>query len=69
MRDSVRSTRYSSVCNVLRQWNIRLIPTLESIDSMIYQCMLFSKLCFPLSGKSLKDYNDDNYNNNHVYNA
>ena len=29
MRDSVRtcSTRYSSVCNVLRQWNISLIPT------------------------------------------
>ena len=27
MRDSVPSTRYSSVCNVLRQWNIRLIPT------------------------------------------
>ena len=26
MRDSVPSTRYSSVCNVLRQWNI-LIPT------------------------------------------
>ena len=27
MRDSVRSASYSSVCNVLRQWNIRLIPT------------------------------------------
>ena len=27
MRDSVPSTRYSSVCNVLRQWNISLIPT------------------------------------------
>ena len=27
MRDSVPSTRYSSVCNVLRQWNILLIPT------------------------------------------
>ena len=27
MRDSVPSTRYSSVCNVLRQWNIQLIPT------------------------------------------
>ena len=27
MRDSVPSTRYSSVCNVLRQWNIPLIPT------------------------------------------
>ena len=27
MRDSVPSTRYSNVCNVLRQWNISLIPT------------------------------------------
>ena len=27
MRDNVSSTRYSSVCNVLRQWNIPLIPT------------------------------------------
>ena len=27
MRDIVPSTRYSSVCNVLRQWNISLIPT------------------------------------------
>ena len=27
MRDSVPSVSYSSVCNVLRQWNILLIPT------------------------------------------
>ena len=27
MRDSVPSVRYSSVCNVLRQWSISLIPT------------------------------------------
>ena len=27
MRDSVPSANYSSVCNVLRQWNIPLIPT------------------------------------------
>ena len=27
MRDSVPSASYSSVCNVLRQWNILLIPT------------------------------------------
>ena len=27
MRDSVPSTRYSSVCNVLNQWRIWLIPT------------------------------------------
>ena len=27
MRDSVPSVRYSSVCNVLRQWSISLMPT------------------------------------------
>ena len=27
MQDSVPSTRYSSICNVLRQWRIWLIPT------------------------------------------
>ena len=27
MCDSVPSASYSSVCNVLRQWNIPLIPT------------------------------------------
>ena len=27
MRDSVPSASYSSVCNVLRQWSIWLIPT------------------------------------------
>ena len=27
MRDSVPSASYSSVCNVLRQWNIPLTPT------------------------------------------
>ena len=27
MCDSVPSASYSSVCNVLRQWNISLIPT------------------------------------------
>ena len=27
MRDSVPSASYSSVCNVLRQWSISLIPT------------------------------------------
>ena len=34
MRDSVPSASYSSVCNVLRQWNIPLIPT-YSIDSIV----------------------------------
>ena len=41
MRDSVPSASYSSVCNVLRQWNIPLIPTyrvyrLYDIESMIH---------------------------------
>ena len=27
IRDSVLSTRYSSICNVLRPWSISLIPT------------------------------------------
>ena len=27
MRDSVPSSSYSSICNVLRQWSISLIPT------------------------------------------
>ena len=27
MRDSVPSASYSSICNVLRQWSISLIPT------------------------------------------
>ena len=31
MRDSVPSASYSSVCNVLRQWNIPLIPTLQCL--------------------------------------
>ena len=37
MRDSVPGASYSSVCNVLRQWSISLIPTynIESTDSMI----------------------------------
>ena len=47
MRDSAPSARYSSVCNVLRQRRIWLIPTysidimlismlIESTDTMIY---------------------------------
>ena len=38
MRDIVPCARYSSVCNVLRQWRIWLIPTYrvtDSTDSMI----------------------------------
>ena len=36
MRDSVPSASYSSVCNVLRQWNIPLIPTGRLYDIYIY---------------------------------
>ena len=32
MRDSVPNARYSSVCNVLRQWSISLIPTYRLYD-------------------------------------
>ena len=31
----IPSARYSSVCNVLRQWRIWLIPTYRVVDSMI----------------------------------
>ena len=34
MRDSVPSASYSSVCNVLRQWNIQLIPTYDHFNKM-----------------------------------
>ena len=37
MRDSVPSGSYSSVCNVLRQWQSRSSLLIESTDSMIYR--------------------------------
>ena len=36
MRDSVPSGSYSSVCNVLRQWQSRSSLLIESTDSMIH---------------------------------
>ena len=39
MRDSVRSARYSSVCNVLCQWRIWLIPTYRV--GRLYDIFLF----------------------------
>ena len=36
MRDSVPSASYSSVCNVLRQWQSRSSLLIESTDSMIF---------------------------------
>ena len=48
MRDSVPSGSYSSVCNVLRQWQSRSSLLIESTDSMI--TLHFLEL--PLSRKS-----------------
>ena len=42
MRDSVPSVRYSSVCNVLRQWRIWLIPTYR-----VYQLYDYFKFLLP----------------------
>ena len=65
MRDSVPSASYSSVCNVLRQWNISLIPTyrvyrlydrvyrLYDIDSMIIGASLSEPLLDELAGAFL----------------
>ena len=40
MRDSVPRASYSSVCNVLHQWNIsRSSLLIESTNSMIYLCL------------------------------
>ena len=36
MRDSVPIASYSSVCNVLRQWRISLIPTYRVYDNYYY---------------------------------
>ena len=42
MRDSVPSGSYSSVCNVLRQWNSCSSLLIESTDSMIYTHVYFT---------------------------
>ena len=44
MRDSVPSGSYSSVCNVLRQWQSRSSLLIESTDSMIQLMSYFSNL-------------------------
>ena len=52
MRDSVPSARYSSVCNVLRQWRIWLIEftdsMIESTDSMVIE---FKQKCSDVAFK------------------
>ena len=40
MHDSVPNVRYSSVCNVLRQWSISLIPTYR-----VYRLYDIAMLC------------------------
>ena len=44
MRDSVPNARYSSVCNVLHQWSISLIPTYRvyRLYDITYLCMYAS---------------------------
>ena len=44
MRDSVPSGSYSSVCNVLRQWQSRSSLLIESTDSMILVFHLQNKV-------------------------
>ena len=63
MRDSVPSASYSSVCNVLRQWSISLIPTYRVYR--LYDREYFSTLdSLPVALCS-----DVMYTNNHVHRA
>ena len=56
MRDSVPSASYSSVCNVLRQWSISLIPTYrvyllyDIIKISSSDCNYISRLYLYISG-------------------
>ena len=62
MRDSVPSGSYSSVCNVLRQWQSRSSLLIESTDSMIpatfdqlhYSCYI-NPTCLAVDGKNFAD--------------
>ena len=53
MRDSVSSARYSSVCNVLRLWNILLIPTYR-----VYLLYDYVELFYAYSDKILARLTD-----------
>ena len=57
MRDSVPSGSYSSVCNVLRQWNILLIPTYRvyRLYDRVYR-LYDNTLKLPLSGRLLSGH-------------
>ena len=50
MRDSVPSASYSSVCNVLPQWNIPLIRIIESIYDKDYSVFLGCTSMLSVSG-------------------
>ena len=54
MRDSVPSRSYSSVCNVLRQWQSRSSLLIESTDSMIGICGGTGIQCHPGSATYVK---------------
>ena len=65
MGDSVPSGSYSSVCNVLRQWNIPLIPTYRvyrlydiniAIATIVASCYHDTKLLYKKLESSLIDY-------------
>ena len=45
MRDSVPSASYSSVCNVLRQWSISLIPILKERKNFFFNEQKVGMLC------------------------
>ena len=51
MRDSVPSARYSSICNVLHQWSISLIPTYTVY--LLYDIYIYIYL---LESSSTPDY-------------
>ena len=53
MRDSVPSARYSSVCNVLRQWSILLIPTYR-VYRLYYDLSHIFEIIEQVITKSLK---------------
>ena len=50
MRDSVPSVRYSSVCNVLRQWSISLIPTYRVYRLYDIHCVMLDRIYISTCG-------------------
>ena len=64
MRDSVPSARYSSICNVLRQWSILLIPTYR-VDTGT--CMLYRTIHIGMYKHSMQDYTSSDLQVSTVY--